>query len=159
MSITTTSDDDKQDDAGCGRLGRAKAVSERLAAVSVQSTDEESYGLERSPTMRSGTDFARQTIVVEDEDDGDADGAQALTLESAAKWKDYERCGGRRGGTDECQKTNERQTKDERITRNEGSDGRVIVLAVTGRTRRRRVKAHGGASTNNATTGHLWVLE
>ncbi|ETP30131.1 hypothetical protein F442_20814 [Phytophthora nicotianae P10297] len=53
----------------------------------------------------------------------------------------------------------EGKTNEERETKNEGSDGRVIVLAVTGRARRRRVEAHGGASTNYATTGHLWVQE
>ncbi|ETK72495.1 hypothetical protein L915_20406 [Phytophthora nicotianae] len=34
-----------------------------------------------------------------------------------------------------------------------------METSVTGRARRRRVEAHGGASTNYATTGHLWVQE
>ncbi|KAF4040896.1 hypothetical protein GN244_ATG06938 [Phytophthora infestans] len=89
----------------------------------------------------SGTDFARKTRVVEEAERTkraeNVYSGQALTLESAAKWKDYELCDGRRsGGSDECRKTNERQTKDEQRTRNKGSDRRIIVLAVTGRTRR-----------------------
>ncbi|KAF4144270.1 hypothetical protein GN958_ATG06591 [Phytophthora infestans] len=90
----------------------------------------------------NGTDFAWKTIVVEEAElakiAGNADGGQALPLESAAKWKDYELCG---------------------RARNEGSDGRAIVLAATGRTTWRHVEAHGGASMNDATTGHLWVSE
>ncbi|KAF4038799.1 hypothetical protein GN244_ATG09136 [Phytophthora infestans] len=72
----------------------------------------------------NGTDFARKTMVVEEAERAkiawNADGGQALTLESTAKWKDYELCGGRQsGGSDECQKTNEKQTKDERRAKNE----------------------------------------
>ncbi|KAF4038792.1 hypothetical protein GN244_ATG09129 [Phytophthora infestans] len=75
----------------------------------------------------NGTDFAWKTIVVEEAElakiAGNADGGQALPLESAAKWKDYELCGrwiewGLRRVTKDERKTNEsRKANEERGTK------------------------------------------
>ncbi|ETI32110.1 hypothetical protein F443_21004 [Phytophthora nicotianae P1569] len=54
MSITVSDDDGKQDDASHGGLGRDEVVNRPPAAVSVQSADGDSYGLERGEqTSRS----------------------------------------------------------------------------------------------------------